>query len=90
MGMFSLIDGIMDRPIEEVLEKIPIESDIKDALLGKEGRLRDIYQLILSYEKGDWEAIPPLHEKLRLDEEGIAAFYLEAVDMANQSFKGAN
>ncbi|VAX32150.1 hypothetical protein MNBD_NITROSPIRAE01-1065, partial [hydrothermal vent metagenome] len=41
-------------------------------------------------EKGDWEAIPPLHEKLRLDEEGIAAFYLEAVDMANQSFKGAN
>ncbi len=90
MGMFSLIDGIMDRPIEEVLEKIPIESDIKDALLGKEGRLRDVYQLILSYEKGDWEAIPALHEKLRLDEEGIAEFYLEAVDMANQSFKGAN
>lgn len=87
MGMFSLIDGIMDRPLEEVLEKIPIESDIKAALLGEEGPLRDIYQLILAYEKGEWEAIPALHEKLRLDEDGIAEFYLQAVDWANQSFK---
>jgi len=88
MGMFSLIDGIMDRPIDEVLEKLPIEADIKDALLGKASRLQEIYQLILAYERGDWEAIPELHEKLRLDEEGIAGFYLQAVDWANQSFKG--
>lgn len=88
MGMFSLIDGIMDRPIEEVLEKIPIESDIKAALLGEEGPLRNVYQLIVAYEKGEWEAIPALHEKLHLGEEGIAEFYLQAVDWANQSFKG--
>ncbi len=90
MGMFSLIDGIMDRPIEEILEKIPIEADIKDALLGEDGRLNEIYKLILAYERGNWEAIPGLHEKLRLDEEGIAAFYLQAVDWANQSFKGTD
>lgn len=88
MGLFSLIDGIMDRPISEVLEKIPIEADIKAALLGEKGHLGNIYQLILAYEQGNWDAVPALHEKLRLGDEDVAPLYLKAVDWANQSFKG--
>ncbi len=88
MGMFSLIDGIMDMPIGEVLQKIPIEEAIKDALLGKEGLFRDIYYLVLAYEQGNWTAIPELNEKLRIDDEGVSELYMQALNWANQSFKG--
>ncbi|MFQ5588284.1 MAG: EAL and HDOD domain-containing protein [Nitrospiria bacterium] len=88
MGMFSLIDGIMDRPIESILEKIPLNEDIKNALLGETGHLGNIYKLMLAYEQGDWEAIPALNEKLGVGDEGIAPLYIQALDWANQSFKG--
>ncbi len=88
MGMFSLVDGIMDQPIELILEKVPLNEDIKAALLGKEGHFGNIYQLVLSYEQGDWAAIPKLNEKLRLGDEHIAQFYIQALEWANHSFKG--
>ncbi len=89
MGMFSLIDGIMDLPLPEVIEKIPIAEDIKDALLGGEGHLGDIYQYMLAYAQGEWERIPALNKKLGLDDEGISELYITALDWSNQSFQAA-
>jgi c-di-GMP-related signal transduction protein len=35
MGMFSLLDTVLDRPLKEILEEIPISEDIKAALGGR-------------------------------------------------------
>ncbi len=88
MGMFSLIDAIMDQPIEDILEKIPIHEDIKSALLNHSGQFGAIYKLVLAYEQGDWAAIPALNEALNLnDDREIPQLYVQALDWANQSFK---
>ncbi|MFC1482099.1 EAL and HDOD domain-containing protein, partial [Candidatus Neomarinimicrobiota bacterium] len=39
MGIFSMIDLFFSRPIDELLEEIPIHSDIKGAILRNEGQL---------------------------------------------------
>jgi len=54
MGLFSLIDGFLDRPLSQILAEIPIDDPIKLALLGEPSRLGEIYQYTLSYEKAAW------------------------------------
>ncbi len=86
LGMFSMIDAILGRPLREILLDLPLSDDIKDALCGRPGRLRAVFDYALAYEKGDWENLAAKAEALELDEAGIPALYLAAVNWANSSF----
>jgi len=57
MGLLSVTDAILDRPIEEILGSLPISSDTRAALCGGTNRFRDIYDTLLSYERADWPAL---------------------------------
>ncbi len=54
MGLFSLIDAFLDRPLSAVLAEIPIDDPIKKALMGEINALGEIYQYTLSYERAAW------------------------------------
>jgi len=90
LGMFSLLDAIMGCPLSEGLNKLPISEDIKEALLDGTGPMGDAFQLILAYEKGYWQDIAEIIEKLEISDEGISTFYLKALRWADQSFKTAD
>jgi EAL and modified HD-GYP domain-containing signal transduction protein len=86
MGMFSLIDAILDRPLADILSTVPLADDIKEALLGEENRLRLIYQCALAYEKGDWDQLSAHTALLGLNEAESPRLYLEAVTWGQQTF----
>ncbi|MDO9536172.1 MAG: HDOD domain-containing protein [Bacillota bacterium] len=86
MGMFSLIDAFLDQPMSEILKELPICEEIKHALLGGKNRFRDVYDLILTYESGDWEKFTLKAAKLDLHEEEVKDFYLNSLDMSNKIF----
>ena len=52
LGMFSAIDAILDRPLEEILKDLPLTDDIKDALSGKPNRLRGVLTMPWRTRKG--------------------------------------
>lgn len=54
-GLFSAIDALMDQPMHSVLEALPLADDIVQALVSKEGKLGELLNLVLHYEKGDWQ-----------------------------------
>ena len=87
LGMFSVIDAIMDRPLAEILSEISLVEDIEAALLGEENQLKKVYDLNLSYEKGEWKTVTELSARLKLDEVKLPALYLEAVEWANEIFR---
>ncbi len=78
VGLFSMIDALLDRRMEDVLAHLPLSRDIADALLGKPGALYDILQLVRFYEKGDWESVSQYAKDLALDESTIAEAYIKA------------
>ena len=84
MGLFSCIDVFFNRPIEEVIIKLPLAPDVKDALLGKDNALSTILKTVISYEKGEWELFDELSLKLRLERQKAIELYIEAVSWANQ------
>ncbi len=86
LGMFSVIDAILGRPLDEILKNLPLSDEIKDALCGKPNRLRAVFDYALAYEKGDWDSLSAMAAALGLDESGIPAVYLSAVHWAKRSF----
>jgi c-di-GMP-related signal transduction protein len=86
MGMFSLLDAFVDRPLAELLEELPISDDIKDALLEREGPLGKIYELVLAYERGNWGEFSQLSEELMLDEKGVPALFHDSLEWTQPIF----
>jgi len=54
MGLFSMIDVLLDMPMVSVLENIPVDHETKAVLLGGASTLRPLYRLMLARECGDW------------------------------------
>jgi EAL and modified HD-GYP domain-containing signal transduction protein len=91
MGMFSLLDAIIGRPLEEILEKIPLAEDIRDALTGKPrrtDRLHLLPLLVTAYERGDWCEAAQAAEGLGVELESVSELYLEAVRRHQALFRG--
>lgn len=52
-GLLSVMDGLLNVPMSEVLIEIPVVEEIKMALLGLPSRYRPVFEVVLDYESGD-------------------------------------
>jgi c-di-GMP-related signal transduction protein len=83
LGLFSLIDAIMDDSMENLMSQIPLSSGIKDVLISKDGDLGNFLILIESYEKGDWEQIQKITGNIGIDEDDLPRYYMESLNWAD-------
>ncbi len=88
LGLLSLIDAMLEMPMAEVLEKIPLDHATKAVLLVQPSALRPVYQLMLAHESGEWEAAAELSCRLRLDSEEVAGFFWQAQQWAREVSSG--
>ncbi len=89
LGLLSLIDAMLEMPMAEVLEKIPLDHATKAVLLGQPSMLRPVFQLMLAHESGEWEAAAELSRSLQMDPEEVAGFYWQAQQWAREVSTGA-
>ena len=89
LGLFSRIDVLTDRPMEVVLNELPIANDIKEALLGKANTLYRVCELIFAYERGDWDGFSMAAKALNLNEAAFPQLYTSSVTWANQIMEAA-
>jgi len=83
LGLFSLIDAIMDEDIKGLMEKLPLSDSIKGALVNNEGHLADYLGLASFYENGDWEGVHKIAESVGIKDEKIPELYMDAVGWAD-------
>ena len=86
MGLFSLLDVIMSRPLDEILKEITVEDDVFAALTGTDGPLKNILQLAIAMEKGEWDTVAELTTMMQIDEQQLPAAYREAVTWAQDIY----
>ena len=81
MGMFSLLDALLDCPLDEALVSIGLAPNISRALLGTAGDesvLSKIYRLTCRYEQGDWEEVERLARGCGFPALAAGEVYVEA------------
>lgn len=83
LGMFSLIDAIVDQSMESVMASLPLSHDIKNALIHRKGPLAGYIALVECYEKGHWPWVARLADALEIEESRLPALYLQSVEWVN-------
>jgi EAL and modified HD-GYP domain-containing signal transduction protein len=78
LGMFSLIDAVLDQPMDKILGELPLSGPIKRALVDAKGRLAGYIELVRSYETGRWDRVALLSRALKLNDKTLPGLYLQA------------
>lgn len=60
MGLFSVLDVILDMPMEEALEIVKVSPAISDALINGKGDLALILEFMRQYENANWQEVSRL------------------------------
>jgi c-di-GMP-related signal transduction protein len=89
LGLLSLIDALLEMPMTEILDKIPLDRETKAVLLNQPSVLRPVYQLMLAHEIGEWDTATQLSQDLHLDPEEVASSYWRAQQWAREVSTGA-
>jgi c-di-GMP-related signal transduction protein len=80
MGLLSVMDAILDQPLDAILADLPVRSEIKDALQSRTGLYRQLLEIAVAHELADWEKVTALVGKTQMEEEQVSALYISAVD----------
>ena len=84
IGLFAHIDAILDQPMKEIMEKIPISKTISDALINGEGEAVKYLRLAECYERGEWNDVKQYAAQTSVDESVIPGIYIEACKWADE------
>ncbi len=84
MGMFSTLNYLIDAPLEEILQQIPLCQEVKDALLQHKGRCGMLYDLAVSYERADWAQIDRLAGELGIQTNLLTSLYFSCMEDVNR------
>lgn len=82
VGLFSVLDTMMDVKMSKVVKELPLAKEIENALLGKPSALSAILGAVLSYENGDFSAL----KAMGLRPEQLTAIWMESTRTMEDSF----
>lgn len=75
VGLFTGLDAVVDRPRAEIIDPLPLSTEVSSAILRLEGQLGAVAALAIAYERCDWS-----HPLFRAQDIGeLAEVYLKAV-----------
>ncbi|MBM9514369.1 EAL and HDOD domain-containing protein [Desulfogranum marinum] len=83
VGLFSLLDAMLNAPMIEIMDRLPVSNGIKEALLTDTGPYCIYLELVKNYERNNEALFVPLFERLELDPEKVNTCYLTAIKYAN-------
>jgi EAL and modified HD-GYP domain-containing signal transduction protein len=80
VGMFSLLDALLDKPMDAILNELTLSPDINDALLGRNPNflMASLY-LAKAYESGSWKTAVKLADKLGIEGDQLPMLYDKAL-----------
>lgn len=93
IGLFSVLDAILDRNMNNIVDDLPLEEEIKKALVDKIGIYSAFIKIAISYENSDWKTVSLLIEQLGFEEKDVTEIYYEVIEWTDQQtgfFSGMN
>lgn len=86
MGLFSVLDIILDVPMSEAINMITVPNNIKNAYLEGTGELATVMRFILDYERADWLEVSKTQVLLGIDIDKVYEAYCQAYSWYRDMF----
>ena len=79
LGLCSMLDAMLGRPMKEAVADLPVSDRIRGALLGQPNGARRVLDAVIAYERGLWETSAMLLEQVGAEPDQLAAAYADAL-----------
>jgi len=79
MGLFSLLDVILEQPMETAVKEVALDEAVRAALVDKSGDFYKVLNFIHAYEHANWDDIAIHMVKYDLDLEEVTTAFIEAL-----------
>lgn len=86
MGLFSVLDVILDTSMEEALRLVKVSKNINDALLSGSGEFAEVLNFIIKYEEADWGAISRIMMLKNISTTNIFEAYINSLSWYRDMF----
>lgn len=86
IGMFSLIDTLLQRPMNVILQQLPFSEAISETILGNPTEMTPYLEFSIALDKLDWSSLEVLAPQLNFNLTNIDLLYQEAMEWAEKSF----
>ncbi len=83
LGLFSLLDAMLDMSMSYLLERLPLAGEFKEALIDKKGPLAPYIMAVKSYERGDLDHCSIYLSELGLEPEEMVSLYSKSLKWAD-------
>jgi c-di-GMP-related signal transduction protein len=87
LGLCSLLDVVLGRPMKDALGEMPLPAAINDALLGERNQPREVLDAVLAYEQAKWTEANEIMERLRLPPDLLPIVYNDSLRWARELLK---
>lgn len=78
MGLFSVLDAVLDMPMDEALNMVHVSDVIRDALVDGAGAYYPVYDFVLQYEEANWPSVSRMLIINDITPEDICTAYTDA------------
>lgn len=89
MGLFSVVDLILNKPMAEALDLLKVSKNIYRALVNHDGPFSDVLYFIEKYEAGDWQEVSRLMLVNDISMDKTYDAYLTSLEWYRDLFKPA-
>lgn len=79
MGVFSVIDIILEMPMEKALEIVTVSKEVKETLVEKKGKYAPVYYFMVKYEEADWQEVSRLMIIHNISLDQVYSAYIDAL-----------
>ena len=79
MGLFSVLDVILDMTMEKALHLVYVPDKVREALMGEENDFSKVFRFIRLYEDGDWTEVSRIALVDKMSISAIAEAYHDAL-----------
>ncbi|AEF05377.1 EAL and HDOD domain-containing protein [Alteromonas naphthalenivorans] len=83
VGLFSLLDALLDQSIDDVLKQLPLSEEINDAILGKTAEFNSYMGLVRAFEGALWMNVIKQAKVLDIDQKQLHILYNQAIVWGN-------
>ena len=83
VGLFSMLDALLDQKMESLIEKLPLVDEVKDALCGSQNDLYMYLMLVKAFESGNWLKVIRIAKILEIDQKLLHSLFNEAILWGN-------
>lgn len=83
IGLFSLLDALLDQSMTDILKQLPLIDEVKGALEGQNPEFNSYLSLVKAFESAIWLTVIKQSRLLEIDQKELHGLYNEAIVWGN-------